>query len=162
LTDVRIVALRFEYFDEHYPGSKFILHTRDFEGWWKSRIKHIERGRAEGIAKYRDAPAWQFDKDLWRAKWDEHHAKVYAHFENRPGDLLTVDIPGGEGWSRLANFLGRNEPASEFPRLNTAAPSPQGVRGHLRFQSRKIRGQARRGIQRLRTPQGIDSDPWSL
>jgi hypothetical protein len=50
---------------------------------------------------------------------------VAAHFAGRPEDLLTLDLCAGEGWERLAPFLGwERVPERPFPWENRS-PDPR-------------------------------------
>jgi len=40
---------------------------------------------------------------------------VMDYFKDRPDDLLIIDICSGEGFEKLAPFLGRPLPAQPFP-----------------------------------------------
>jgi hypothetical protein len=113
--DIRVVEERFEYFDRHCPGSKFILHTRDVDDWITSRIQHVEHNIARG------KDSWvTIDVDLWREQWRQQHDRVLRYFAGRPGDLLVMDVAAGDGWEKLAPFLGCEVPSSPFPKANTA------------------------------------------
>lgn len=119
-TDVKAITLHYEYFDENFPGSKFILHTRDFDSWWSSRLKHIERKSSAGIKVYRNVRDDNRDRDLWYRFWSDHHENAREYFSRRPADFLEVDVTAGDGWDVLAPFLERPTPTVEFPVMNTA------------------------------------------
>jgi hypothetical protein len=113
--DVEAIGRRFREADRQYPGSRFILTTRELDSWLSSRERHVlgnqERHRAgayEGSRLVVDRPAWITERE-------EHHAAVHSYFTDRPGDLLVIDICGGEGWELLAPFLGRTISARPFP-----------------------------------------------
>ncbi len=85
----------FKYFrelDAQYPGSKFVLNTRDVDRWVESRLA-FKRERP-----YRACPhglgvhATEGELvDCWRQEWDAHHREVREHFGTRR-DLLVFDI----------------------------------------------------------------------
>lgn len=91
----------FKYFkdlDRQYPGSKFILNTRDIDKWISSRLRFNDR-------KYRSCrhgDRFHADEaelsECWREEWLAHHREVQEHFKDRPDDLLVfniaVDDPG--------------------------------------------------------------------
>lgn len=115
LFDLRPVQRHFEYFDRYFPGSKFILHTRDRDAWLASRQKHVEYNQRVG------AKMWlTVDREGWIELWDSHHRAVRDYFADRPHDLLTIDVAGGDGWAPLCGFLGRPVPARAFPFSNRA------------------------------------------
>ena len=48
----------------------------------------------------------------------QHITEVRRHFENRPEDLLELNLTAGEGWECLCPFLGRPIPPIPFPHAN--------------------------------------------
>lgn len=92
----------FKEFYEAYPGSLFILNTRDEDRWIKSRFLH-----ADLIGRFRNfygLTTPEEVEDLWRRQWRTHHARVREFFKDKPGLLLEFDIEkhGGE---ELSAFL---------------------------------------------------------
>lgn len=98
----------FKELDQQYPGSKFILNTRDKNAWLKSRAAHpvgsnngptllqlntqiLQTSREEVIAR-------------WGAEWDTHHAAVLEYFKDRPNDLLVFNIDN-DGPEKLVAFF---------------------------------------------------------
>lgn len=112
--DVRAVEDAFEKFDVAYPGSKFILHTRELEAWLRSREKHVERNVASGRNTWTvvDVEAWVEERRL-------QHERVRTYFADRPEDLLEIDITRvRDPWGELCPFLNVRRPTAEFPQLN--------------------------------------------
>src|SRR5204863_4300532 len=94
---------------------KFILTVRPLEDWLESRRSHVEannrrRARGEYAGSFLEV-----DYQGWTAERDAHEERVRAHFANRPGDLLVMDISGGDGWEVLCPFLGIPVPDVPFP-----------------------------------------------
>lgn len=97
----------FMYFaelDAQYPGSRFILNTRDVDRWVASRLRFNE-------GKYRSCHhgdrAHASDEELgdcWRKEWRKHHEAVQAHFSDRPEALLVFNIEQ-DGPDKLIDFL---------------------------------------------------------
>jgi hypothetical protein len=124
-TDISVAAF-YRELDEYYPGSKFILTLRDMPGWLESVGDH--RRRRDGAAEDAGDPkaavrrivygSSTFTPEGFSAAYHRHLALVQAHFRDRPGDLLVMDICGGEGWERLCPFLGVRVPETAFPDLN--------------------------------------------
>jgi hypothetical protein len=50
--------------------------------------------------------------------------EVPRYFHGRDEDLLKINICAGEGWHRLAPFVGSEIPDCAFPYLNEMAPDP--------------------------------------
>ena len=128
------IAIFFKKLDSLYPGSKFILTTRNEEAWLKSVRNHwsYERNpfreswdrdcfshRMHRIAYGRK----QFDAEIFLARYREHNADVREYFKGRPGDLLTMDMDSA-GWPELCGFLGNPVPQVPYPR---EFPTAKGV-----------------------------------
>jgi Sulfotransferase domain/Glycosyl transferases group 1 len=116
-TDIETLAKRFDLADLQYPGSKFVLTVRDIDEWVDSRRRHAERNRNGRRGTYTGTNT-VIDEPAWRDEWHRHRARVETWFTDRPGDLLVLDICAGEGWERLAPFLGHAVPDVPFPREN--------------------------------------------
>lgn len=81
----------FDILDSHYPGSKFILNTRDIDKWISSRLHHGSGSFFRRFQKYYDLSDNEII-DLWEAEWFLHTHRVLAHFKDRAQDLLVFDI----------------------------------------------------------------------
>ena len=83
---------RFKLLDAQYPGSKFILNTRDVDHWVRSRLRFM-RGEYRACAHGQDAHRHEAGLvECWKADWERHLFEVRAHFFARPGNLLEFDI----------------------------------------------------------------------
>jgi hypothetical protein len=137
-TDTPVTAL-FPLLDQRYPGSRFVLTVREIDGWLES-VEDLFRRRPEGeegpVGEIRRLVYGRvtFDRAHFRAACERHVAWVRQYFADRPGDLLEMDIAGGEGWEALCAFLGARVPAGAFPRANRR------VRAGERFYARTIVG----------------------
>jgi hypothetical protein len=149
--DVAALVHGFRDLDAQYPGSRFLLSTRELEGWLRSREKHVlanQRRAAEGAYSGR----WlTVDIDGWRTEWQAHHAAVAEYFGDRPDDLLVFDAVGGDGWDVLCPFLGASVPRGRFPWENkdgagTYAGSSR--RSEILRLMHSAEGRARRMLQR--------------
>lgn len=92
----------FKEFYDAYPGSLFILNTRDEDKWIKSRFLH-----ADMVGRFRNFYGLKTEaevEDLWRRQWRTHHARVREFFKDKPGRLLEFDIEK-EGGAELSAFL---------------------------------------------------------
>ena len=117
-TDNCWISYNFELLDKHYPGSKFILLTRNMEDWLKSRKKHVLRNR-KAAAKGEYKGGWlKIEEKKWIRNWNRYHPRVKKYFKNRPKDLLIIDVCKGEGFDKLCSFLGKKKPNAYFPREN--------------------------------------------
>lgn len=110
--------------DVAYPGSKFILTTRERAGWLKSCMKQFTQRFSEGQNEaQRQLFVDMYGTNVFESKqfgdgYDAFVGGVIEHFKGRPGSLLIMDIAGGDGWEKLCPFLGRQAPDVPFPRAN--------------------------------------------
>ena len=127
------IARFFPELDAYYPGSKFVFLTRQIDSWLDScESHHIWPGQYSENMLLRKTPlirrVMQLHRDLYGSvsfnrngfaeAYHAHEQKVRDYFEDRPGDMLTIDICGGDGWEKLCPFLGKQIPARTFPHLN--------------------------------------------
>jgi hypothetical protein len=100
----------FAELDRQYPGSRFILNTKDADAWVRSRMRHrfstlldedgnVEKcdySYAEQVLHWLNASGRNLSKDnlgaFWKKERKQHHAKVLTYFKNRPDDLLVFDF----------------------------------------------------------------------
>ena len=126
-TDTPIPSF-YKQLDKHYPGSKFILTTRDMDGWLKSCKKQFTE---RIVARQNEATSqlhtdlygcFAFDPEKYASGYTRHVNGVLDYFKDRPEDLLVVDICGGEqNWADLCAFLERPVPDIPFPVTNVSA-----------------------------------------
>src|ERR1700722_1042920 len=69
-----------------------------------------------------------FDEAKFRSGHERYHEDVARYFRDRPNDLLRMNLSKGDGWEKLAPFLGRPVPEVPFPNGN----SIEGMVAHLR------------------------------
>jgi hypothetical protein len=120
------IALLYRELDHGYPGSKFVLTVRDEAKWIDSVERHWSREnpfrgqwdtdpfthRVHKALYGRKA----FDREIFLSRYRRHNAEVREYFRDRPDDLLVMEMDGGAGWSELCGFLGRDVPATRYPR----------------------------------------------
>ena len=114
------IARAYKELDRKYPGSRFVLTQRDLASWLDACRVHFasDADRAEKIALRLDVYGTRaFDERRFRSARRRHLRDVQRHFRDRPGDLLVLDICGGEGWEPLCRFLGRPVPDLPFPHV---------------------------------------------
>ena len=126
-TDTPIPSF-YKQLDKHYPHSKFILTTRDMEGWLKSCKKQFTERM---VAMQNDATTqlhtdlydcFAFDPEKYANGYTRHLNGVLNYFKDRPDDLLVVDICGGQqNWLKLSEFLVQPVPDVPFPVTNVSA-----------------------------------------
>ena len=72
-----------------------------------NRYIHLLHDRLYGTQKY--------EPEAFSRVYDIYVAEVSEYFKDRSQDLLILDICGGEGWDKLAPFLGATIPKVPFP-----------------------------------------------
>lgn len=120
-SDIWRLSERFEVLDRQYPGSKFILTIRDLDDWLDSRRRHVERNVVRKDRGLYGGGFVTVEVDEWTRQYQEHHARVFAYFADRPDDLLAMNIVAGDGYELLCPFLGVDIPAEPFPWDNRGA-----------------------------------------
>lgn len=109
--------------DQRFPGSKFILTRRPTANWIQSMVKDFattESPMRRWI--YGDnagCPAGH--EEIYVERYERHNREVVEYFSARPDDLLIIDLPNNDGWSRLCPFLGHPIPDEPFPHANKAS-----------------------------------------
>lgn len=138
------IAASFDALDAAYPGSKFILTTRERQSWlrsyeslWRALDLYLRDHPDEPQARYISAFHEQlygiasFDAARFARGYDEHLQRVRVHFRDRPADLLTLDLCADAQWGPLCEFLGVPAPAVPFPREKWPHHGYSGGRQHL-------------------------------
>jgi hypothetical protein len=110
--------------DSAFPGSRFVLTTRDPEHWLASyramlaaENQPTPEVRAIRCQLFGVDPETASDKELV-SRFLAHNAEVFKYFNNRPGDLLLVAWESGDSWEKLCQFLNAPMPTTPFPHLN--------------------------------------------
>ncbi|MGH9565338.1 MAG: sulfotransferase, partial [Candidatus Angelobacter sp.] len=58
---------------------------------------------------------YEFDEERFRRVYRRHVQNVTSYFAERESDLLVLNVVAGEGYERLASFLGAPVPEQPFP-----------------------------------------------
>jgi hypothetical protein len=115
----------YRVFDKAYPGSKFILTTRNVDAWVDSLIRHLAYHKSTPWAEQARIKGYGFDPrkhvndkafliDYYEAK----NAEIRNYFISRPDDLLEHDFTIDPTWEALCGFLKKPVPLKAFPKLN--------------------------------------------
>lgn len=108
----------FQLLDQQYPGSKFILTTRELDAWLASRERKVRKNHADPDYRYHFL---QIDREGWAREYRAFHQAATKYFAGRDKDFLIIDIPSGEGWEKLCRFLDKPMPEVPFPNRNALA-----------------------------------------
>ena len=108
------VARFYPELDRAFPGSKFILTTRDAESWSVS----MRRNRRSQTLINLIPSAGQIFEEVYGTRsfknmeclterFQAHNREVQAYFASRPDDFLLLDVRDYDSWERLCHFLNR-------------------------------------------------------
>lgn len=129
----------FRDLDRLFPGSKFILTTRDMDSWIKSAVGHFDR---------QDTPMrkWIYgaghplgNEALYVQRHKDHIADALEYFYGRADDLLVLSLIEGEGWEKLCPFLDRPIPTQRFPHVVPKQKARRLHRRARRWLTRRLR-----------------------
>lgn len=129
-------TLLYSEIDSAYPGTKFILTTRDPASWLESyrhqlslapdRKSHERRRFLYGLP----FPDVTDDELVDRVR--AHNEAVRSYFEECPDRPLELDLAASDdNWRRLCDFLDKTPPAAPFPRENVKSSRSRGRGRHL-------------------------------
>ena len=85
----------YQKLDAEYPGSRFILNTRDRERWLDSRCRFADGQYLQKACAFYGKPAANVRK-IWSDAWDQHLENVSVYFAGRD-NLLRFDIEREDG-----------------------------------------------------------------
>lgn len=142
--DARPMGRHFDVFDKEFPGSRFILHTRDLASWLESREKHVRANQQLARRGLYKGQWLSVDRGAWNQEWHIHHDLVRTYFSDRPRDLLEIDVTSGEGWQKLCPFLEQEIPSVGFPWINPHSDRNR-LKARLKLSARQARGWLRSG-----------------
>lgn len=137
------VAAWFKTWDYLFPDSKFILTVRDQKSWLKSifhmkdtlgyfpsefhpsgvtRSLSVENSSLIANRSFLMALESLFGgwigclskKDFIRG-YESHTKRVLTYFQNRPQDILVLDIALEKSWDKICSFLELDVPSTPFP-----------------------------------------------
>lgn len=130
ITDITVVPF-YKMLDQRYPGSCFILTVRDEESWLESCRTHWEKPTPTDAAMTDNEHqarmdirrflrmavygSYEMDDDHFVSVYRQHLEDVKRYFAGRNDALLILDITQGEGYEKLAPFLGVSVPKRQFP-----------------------------------------------
>lgn len=117
LQDVPWAAL-YRELDERYPGSRFILTKRDEDSWLKSAHRHFSNTEIPLHEWLYGEGRLIGNEKRYIERYRRHHRDVEGYFQDRPDDLLVMNLTRGDGWDTLCRFLGHEVPAKPFPHAN--------------------------------------------
>ena len=100
-----------------------MLTRRPTENWIQSQVKDFASTETP-MRRWiygEDAGCPVGNENIYIACYERHNREVQEYFAKRPDDLLIIDLPNDDGWSRLCPFLGHDIPNEPFPHANKAS-----------------------------------------
>jgi hypothetical protein len=116
----------FRQMDLRFPGSKFILTSRDPNSWIDSVVRHFGNKETEMRKWIYGVGSPIGHEKIFLERYKTHQRDVIGHFAGRPNDLLVMDLRSGDGWDKLCPFLGHAVPTRPFPHLNKSSDRVRG------------------------------------
>ena len=114
----------FKELDALYPGSKFILTSREENKWINSAVNHFQRTPSD-MRLYIYGKAYPVgNEEIFLARYRKHNEDVIEYFKNRPDDLLILNLGHENPWYALCKYLNKPIPVRPFPVINKGAYSP--------------------------------------
>jgi hypothetical protein len=128
----------YQYMDEAFPGSKFILSVRDdAEQWYRSitsfhamkfgggeiptakdlhSVTYVRKGfMANVIRLHGTCDEDPYNKDKMIAHYEHHNKTVIQYFRERPDDLLVLNLAEPQSYRRFLKFISSKSSLSGFP-----------------------------------------------
>ncbi|MEM1325064.1 MAG: sulfotransferase family protein [Bacteroidota bacterium] len=123
-TDIPTIPF-YKAYDQRFPNSKFIYTIRERTSWLASCEKYPRFSKPIWrlplkVIKLRQViyRSIKFNEMKFSDAYDRHHEAVMTYFQDRPEDLLILNICGGDEWAQLCPFLGKEIPDVPFPFAN--------------------------------------------
>jgi hypothetical protein len=131
----------FPYLDKAYPGSKFILTIRDNADEWYNSLTRFHakifnttdkkpptakqlkdkldyRGRnwfyKSIVEAFQTDDQNPYNEKVLKTYYDNHIKVIESYFDNRPNDLLKINIKDTNSYARLASFLSKKPLRDQF------------------------------------------------
>ena len=111
-------SVLYKELDHKYPGSKFILTVRDEAAWLNSIKNHFGSNYTALREWIYGNGVFEGNEALYVKKFRAHYDEVAQYFQDRPNDLIIMDLKHGDGWEKLCSFLNCPIPQSPFPHAN--------------------------------------------
>jgi len=109
--------LVYRQMDALHPGSKFILTVRDPQKWYESYRNHFEGVPSTPMQEMLYGPPVD-DPEHYKGCVLRHNQEVVDYFQDRPGDLLVIDLTHDHRWEPICAFLELPVPEAPFPHSN--------------------------------------------
>lgn len=116
------VSLYFRELDGTFPGSKFILTTREEQAWlastkawWDKTPKSSQNTVLRDMVRMGVYGTTKFSASRFLDKYRAHVTDVREYFSCRPESLLELDVADDNKWEKICSFLGVSQPNATYP-----------------------------------------------
>ena len=123
LSDLPFCML-YKQLDEIFPGSLFVLTTRDIDTWLSSALSEANSHSTQS-GHMHTIEQWAYgtdtaDHEIFITRYLQHNKEVIEYFSGR-SDFISIDLTRGNPWTELCDFLQLPIPDTPFPHLNKRA-----------------------------------------
>lgn len=129
----------FQYLDQAYPNSKFILTIRDdAEQWYSSMTQfhtklysssknpptfedlseawYIRKGYPLNLLKlYKTPENDPYKKEMMITHYNRYNQEVMEYFKDRSDDLLVINVADANLYPKFTQFINVDSPHTDFP-----------------------------------------------
>lgn len=115
------VTIHYKELDKKYPKAKFVCLQRDFNSWFKSIKKEMNKKKSlnkwQKEARIKLWGSSTFNKRNVKKGYYKINKDIKNHFKGRK-DILFMNIIKGDGYEKLCPFLGKPILKRSFPHLH--------------------------------------------
>lgn len=119
-------AIYFRELDKRYPGSKFILTTRDEQSWiastqewWEKSSPSNKNTLFRDMVRLAAYGSTAHSNDRFLQRYRQHLRQVRNYFSLRPHSFLELDISEKDKWGKLSTFLNLPKPNIAYPHIRS-------------------------------------------
>lgn len=103
---------RFKELYEKFPEAKFVLTTRNVEGWLVSFVNHSYVGGNPSRRPLLTSDRWRW----WLKKFNNHNREAKEFFTDKDNFLELDFCDKKDRWKPICDFLCKDTPSRGFPR----------------------------------------------
>lgn len=105
-----------EYITDKFPNDIYIFNFREITAWLESRQAHVRNNQHNPEYMKRQVRWIKEDVHGWMEEYEEY--MWLWNYVSQLVEVLSFDVPGGDGYERLCGWIGLSAPDEEFPKLN--------------------------------------------
>ena len=105
-------SFNYEYINDNFPDSKFILTIRNSEDWFNSLINYQTLGNSVNKPLLKKLYGYEFvtleNKENVISKYNEYNFNIMKYFYSKTRKLLIIDLTKDNIRDKLIDFLEKN------------------------------------------------------